>query len=314
MTGQTNPVPAAERLLAGERDALLVELQRGHRRALEDNPEGCGLLAAAIEQALRFGFHAQCELEGVDPSEVEARTDTHDRWRHERDATPESRYWPEALAERAPEATDAAGDLLVSAGAELGFRERERRDLRWIGSQCAEAGAALARVLSHPEHEETPAVEAEPAKLGPLEADGSVRVALAANQAECELLQGRLSSAGIPSNWRRAGGDLPYLQSGGYREIYVPAIAAPDAQALLATVALPVAPDEQPSRAVGLEHTSIRLLGKATAVIMLLGFAFAAFVFLPSNASAAALAGFFVLAAVVVACSERASVRQQRHR
>ena len=34
---------------------------------------------------------------------------------------------------------------------------------------------------------------------------------MAANQAEAELLQGVLTDAGIPSNWRRTGGDLPEL-------------------------------------------------------------------------------------------------------
>lgn len=38
--------------------------------------------------------------------------------------------------------------------------------------------------------------------------------------------------AGIPSDWRRTGGDLPELLAAGYREIHVRATAAGEAQTL----------------------------------------------------------------------------------
>jgi hypothetical protein len=91
---------------------------------------------------------------------------------------------------------------------------------------------------------------------------------VAANQAETELLQGVLHEAGIPSNWRRTGGDLPDLLAAGYREIYVPAAAADEAQALLATLETPsIDEDPPPTRRIGLERTGLRLIGKATALL-----------------------------------------------
>src|SRR5262249_58910480 len=95
--------------------------------------------------------------------------------------------------------------------------------------------------------------------------DGSYRVSLAANQAECEMIKGMLQTAGIPSTWRRTGADIPGLLAAGYREIYVPASAAADAQALMSTSELPgPARPERRGRKVGLEPTPVRLIGKAT--------------------------------------------------
>jgi hypothetical protein len=99
-----------------------------------------------------------------------------------------------------------------------------------------------------------------------------VRVAVAANQSEAELLQGVLADAGIPSNWRRTGGDLPELLAAGYREIYVPETAAGEAQALLATLeADDSEQDAAPTRRIGLERTGLRLIGKAAAVLVIAG-------------------------------------------
>jgi hypothetical protein len=97
-------------------------------------------------------------------------------------------------------------------------------------------------------------------------------VAVAANQSEAELLQGVLADAGIPSNWRRTGGDLPELLAAGYREIYVPEAAAGEAQALLATLETPASEDDPaPTRRIGLERTGLRVFGKAAALIVVAG-------------------------------------------
>jgi hypothetical protein len=156
-------------------------------------------------------------------------------------------------------------------------------------------------------------VLAEAAEVGPLEPDGTRRVAVAANQAESELIQGVLQSAGIPSTWRRTGGDLAALLAGGYREVYVPDEAASEAAALLATTTVPGLPAAaaERTRRVGLERSGIRLLGKATATLMLLGVATAAIAsFLPGNSrlAAIALAALFAVVALIVWWSERASV------
>src|SRR5205823_1973755 len=101
----------------------------------------------------------------------------------------------------------------------------------------------------------------------------TVRVGLAANQAEADLLRGILADAGIPSTWRRTGGDLPELLGAGYREIYVPAAAVEEARALLATVDAPEPDDEpEPTGRVGLERTGLRLIDKATALLVVFGF------------------------------------------
>jgi hypothetical protein len=78
-------------------------------------------------------------------------------------------------------------------------------------------------------------VPAEPATVGPLQADGTVQVAFAANQAECDLLRGLLESAGIPSTWRNVGiAAVHWAQVPGARAIYVPTSLAEEAKAALA--------------------------------------------------------------------------------
>jgi hypothetical protein len=111
--------------------------------------------------------------------------------------------------------------------------------------------------------------------VGAVQPDGIVRVATAANQAEAELLQGVLEGAGIPSTWRRSGGDLPGLLAAGYRDIYVPEAAGAKAMAVLATPALERSEDElalygRPARKVGLERRGLRVVGTATAALVIL--------------------------------------------
>lgn len=62
-----------------------------------------------------------------------------------------------------------------------------------------------------------------------------VKVAWARNQAEAELIQGRLREAGIPSMTRRQGGfDVPDFLAAGPRDILVPHDAAEEAREILA--------------------------------------------------------------------------------
>jgi hypothetical protein len=158
-----------------------------------------------------------------------------------------------------------------------------------------------------PAREPAPVV-AFPGKVGAPGPDGTVRVALAANQAECELIQGMLQTAGIPSTWRRTGGDLPGLLSAGYREVYVPASAAGDAQALMSTSELPgPSPAEPRRRKVGLERSGVRLIGKATAVVVLIGGVPFAVIGESTIAVVAGCAALLIAIAAIVAWSERAS-------
>ena len=62
-----------------------------------------------------------------------------------------------------------------------------------------------------------------------------VKVAWARNQAEAEMIQGRLREQGIPSMTRRQGGfDVPDFLAAGPRDILVPANAEEHARTLLA--------------------------------------------------------------------------------
>jgi hypothetical protein len=315
VASQIKPPPVIESLLTHERDSILAKLQRDHARTLQDNREGCALIATALDAALLVGLQAQCEHDGLDPHDLQAPASSWEAWQQLREEGSQALGWPPDLVRRAPAAVEQASELLATAAAELDLRARERRSLATAGGQSAEAGAALVRALTWPAPTEAPAFSAETVPVGQPEPDGSVGVALAANQAECELIQGRLEAAGIPSTWRRTGGDLPLL-SAGYREIYVPMIAAGEAQALLATVE-PTGGKPQPeprTRTVGLERTGIRLLGKATAALMLLSYALGAIIFLPASAAAGAIVALLLLIAAIVAWSERASIRQQRNR
>jgi len=286
--------PAITPLIEREVELVLDGLMRAYPRALEDNPAGLEVLAEALRAAIRLGLSAGCEAAGLVP--LPAPDDgAWDNWRRQRNATPEGHRWPAWLEAESPEVVDRAGALLEAAGAELGLRGRR---LGEVGGQAAEAGHALVRSLTEPVAS-TPAPErAAPAEVGPPQPDGSVRVAVVANQAEAELLQGVLEGAGIPSTWRRTGGDLPELIAAGYREIYVPGAAAGDAQALLATLDPGDSDDEPPPvRRVGLERTGLRLIGKATIVLVLVGMGASGAIALAVDTTV----GLLVLAALVIA-------------
>jgi hypothetical protein len=264
-----------EALIGREVDAAVDALRRAHPRALDDNPDGLELIGEAVRRAIGLGLDAGCKRVGVSATELDyARADAWESWRRQRERTLDSNAWPAELEAVAPEVVEEGRALLVAAGAELGLRGRSARALRQAGGQASEAGAALVRALAAgPSPAGAPPRSATAAPVGAVEPDGTVRVAVAANLAEAELLQGVLVDAGIPSTWRRTGGDLPELLAAGYREIYVPADAADEAQALLATVEATSAdePDVAPTRRIGLERTGLRLFGKVTVILFLAG-------------------------------------------
>jgi hypothetical protein len=204
-----------------------------------------------------------------------------------------------------------ARELVEGAGRDLGLHGRSGRGLGDVGEQAAEAGAALARALSEPSAVPDSPRSATAAPIGDVQPDGTVRVAVAANQSEMEMLQGVLTDAGIPSNWRRTGGDLPELLAAGYREIYVPQAAAGEAQALLATLETPgTEPDAEPTRRIGLEHTGLRLIGKATALLVVAGILVGLVAFAVTEEPMVGLVGLAVIliaGAAVLVWSERAA-------
>jgi hypothetical protein len=261
-----------DELIRREADAVVDALARAHPRELADNPDGVALIGEAVRKAIRLGLEAGCRRSGRPVGELDfASAEAWERWQRQRERTPEAHAWPDELGASAPEVVDDARELLVTAGLELGLRGRAARGLRDVGGQAAEAGAALARALGTPSRAPDAPRSATVAPVGVPQPDGTVRVAVAANQAEAELLQGVLEDAGIPSNWRRTGGDLPQLLAAGYREIYVPGDAADEAQAALATLeASDSDRDDAPTHRVGLEHAGLRLIGKATATLVVL--------------------------------------------
>ena len=264
---------ARDGLIGREADAIVESLTRSHPRELRDNPDGAELLGDALRDAIRLGLDAGCEHAGRAVGELDfSHAQAWALWQRQRDRTPEARAWPAELAATEPRVVAHARGLMEGAGGDIGLHGRSARALGDLGEQAAEAGAALARALTEPSAVPDSPRSATAGPVGDLQPDGTVRVAVAANQSEAELLQGVLADAGIPSNWRRTGGDLPELLAAGYREIYVPEAAAGEAQALLATLETPDSEqDAEPTRRIGLERTGLRLFGKAAAVLVIAG-------------------------------------------
>jgi hypothetical protein len=260
---------ARDSLIRREVDAVMEALSRMHPRALAENPGGVALLEDALRDAILLGLDAGCRHAGRLAEELDfSQEEAWALWQRQRDRTPEARAWPTELSATEPRVVARARELLEDAGRELGLHGRSSRALGDAGEQAAEAGAALARALTEPSAAPEAAQSATAAPVGDVQPDGTVRVAVAANQAETELLQGVLTDAGIPSNWRRTGGDIPDLLAAGYREIYVPAAAVEEAQALLATLETPGSEEDvAPTRRIGLERTGLRLFGKATVLL-----------------------------------------------
>jgi hypothetical protein len=309
-TGE-GPTAARDDLIGREADAIVESLSRAHPRALTDNPDGVALLEAALHDAISLGLEAGCRHAGRAAESLDyGRRDAWALWQRQRDRTPEARAWPAELAATEPRVVGRARELLVGAASELGLQGRSSRALGDVGEQAAEAGAALARALTETSAAPEPARDATASPVGDVQPDGTVRVAVAANQAEAELLQGVLSEAGIPSTWRRTGGDLPELLAAGYREIYVPSAAAGEAQALLATLETPdYEPEPAPTRRIGLERTGLRLIGKAGALLFAAGIVVGVVLGFATDeptVGLVALAAVLVAGAAILVWSERA--------
>lgn len=291
------------------------ELEQRFPRSLRDNPEGQRLLSDAIERAVLLGVHGWAV--GSDPADRFPEQDEHVwmRWQAQRDLTPEAERWPERLVaserESAQSALQAAEAELVDAGGELGMTgagggRRARWALAELGRQAAEAGAALVCALDDPLEEEAEpplAVPAVPLSAPP--GSGLVRVANASNLAECELLQGLLANAGIPSEARRGVWQVPDMLAAGDRDILVPTAAADQARTVLATVEDTGSdPQEERTRAVGLERAGLRRLGTLTIVFWISGGLFIPVVvgtLLGTNAALVAAVVYIVAVVLAVA-------------
>lgn len=263
--------------------AEVTALEARFGRALRGNVEGQAIIAAAIEQAVSAGFEAWPRA-APEPDEDLSADEVWTRWQAQRRFTPEARRWPERLArsgdENATAALARAEQALLAAGGELGMTgavggRRARRALVDTGRQAAEAGAALRCALEEGDRPVAEAAVATPAAAPRRVVAGeAVRIATAANSAECEMLQGMLENAGIPSTWRRSGGDAPHFMAAGDRDILVPAAAVEEARVLLATVEPPdepEAPAEARTGPVGLERPTLRRFGKLTVVLWVAG-------------------------------------------
>jgi hypothetical protein len=302
---------ARDSLIGREADAIVESLARSHPRELTNNPDGVELVGDAVRDAIRLGLDAGCEHAGRAVGELDfSHPEAWALWQRQRDRTPEARAWPAELAATEPRAVAHARELVEGAGRDLGLHGRSARAMGDVGEQAAEAGAALARALTEPSAVPDTPQSATAAPVGDVQPDGTVRVAVAANQSEAELLQGVLADAGIPSNWRRTGGDLPELLAAGYREIYVPEAAAGEAQALLATLeADDSEQDAAPTRRIGLERTGLRLFGKATVILFVAGILTGVGLGLLTEEPAlglAALVAILVAGAAILVWSERA--------
>jgi hypothetical protein len=96
----------------------------------------------------------------------------------------------------------------------------------------------------------------------------TVRVAVALNLAEAELMQNILLEEGIPSILRRSGGfDVPDFLAAGPRDILVPASGAEAARELLDPGGV-VAPEPEP---VDQRRAAFRLAAAMLAFLLLFG-------------------------------------------
>lgn len=142
-------LPASiEELIDREVDAASEELQRRYSRSLAGNPIGRSVMAKVVRRAAVSGLLAQVDLEGRFLGRLpEAGPATWDAWQGMKEQTLEGSQWPERLAATTPEVIKQAGAMVAAAGVESGLRERRTGELRRIGEQAAEAGAALVRCL-----------------------------------------------------------------------------------------------------------------------------------------------------------------------
>ncbi len=149
-------LPASvDQLIARHVDALIEELQQRYSRRLADNPAGTAVMAKVLRRATVSGLLAQLELDRRFVGNLPASDpDTWGVWQRERRQTLEASEWPSRLAAAMPTVIDGAGASVAAAGGEVGLRERRAGELRRVGEQAAEAGAALVRCLTEPRSKE----------------------------------------------------------------------------------------------------------------------------------------------------------------
>jgi len=202
-----------------------------YSRALAGNAAGQAVLIGALERSVELGYDGWCAIDGEPDGEVGRAEELWARWQRQRDFTPEAERWPDRLAKRGDAASErvleAAATCLVEAGAELGLTagghgRGATTVLSDVGRQAAEAGAALWCAFDDPsvEDDDIPAATPSQPAPDPLWGD-TVRVATAANIAECELVQDfsrmpafrarGVGAAGThPSSWAAATATFTY--------------------------------------------------------------------------------------------------------
>ena len=143
-------LPASvDQLISRQVDAVMDELRHRYSKALAHNPAGTAVMAKVVRRATVSGLLAQLDLDGRFVGHLPgAGPATWDDWQRRRRQSLEGSEWPAHLATAMPEVVEAAGASVATAGAEVGLRERRLGDVRRVGEQAAEAGAALIRCLS----------------------------------------------------------------------------------------------------------------------------------------------------------------------
>ena len=144
-----------DELISRHVDGLIDDLRRRYSKSLAHNPPGTAVMAKVLRRATVSGLLAQLEADGNFVGHLRgARPETWDAWQGSRRQTLEGSEWPAELARAAPGEVEAAGASVAAAGAEVGLRERRAGEVRRVGEQAAEAGAALVRCLTAPgDHE-----------------------------------------------------------------------------------------------------------------------------------------------------------------
>jgi hypothetical protein len=140
---------SVDQLIGRHVDAVMEELHYRYSKALAHNPAGGAVMAKVVRRATVSGLLAQLDLDGRFVGHLPgAGATTWDDWQRQRRQTLEGSEWPAHLAAAMPAITDEAGASVAAAGAEVGLRERRLGDVRRVGEQAAEAGAALVRCLT----------------------------------------------------------------------------------------------------------------------------------------------------------------------
>ncbi len=313
--GRDDPVGTLlDRLAEREHDALVAQ----HRRALNGNPEGQTFLLEALREIVQSGFRARLGHErlGAEPQSPAALEQAWKQLSEQYDLLETPTPIPKRTESEAEQTALEAGQALGLAGSPVRARAWRRvgRDLVGHGALVAEV-ALLApdedarepgsRVEAQPETTRTAVAALRPGET--LEA-----VAVAANEAEADLMRARLREVGIPSLEERTGSNTPLLLSGGYREISVPARVAGEARRVLAPTEVETA-DTRPSRRVGLERVWLRRAGKTAAVWVLAPMVLTPLALVAVVAATAGLVAGAILLAIELAAVVTLIARRRRH-